>query len=237
MQEQAPGGLDTGVRVRGEALVGEEAKLVERLMLATRHHQVEALAVDGEQVALRLRVHGCLLRSAAEAGTLAEDVAFGEKSDRHHADGLLDHDAASAPLDEEDGVALLALVQNHVAGVELEAPRPPRQRAHGRVLKAEEDGREFDGADARDHVVERQRRAVGPLLHRSVPAEVGGEHRSSRQWSFEAGARRAWSHRDRLSPCRYPARKSQRACACRGPTVGGNDVTGHEGSGCGSFVL
>ena len=175
MEEEAPGRLHAGVGVSAEALVGEAPHLGEGLVLAAaRQHQVEALAVERQEVALGLGIDRRLLGLIQETGAFAEEVALGEESDCHYARRLLHQGAASAALDQEDRVAGLALEEDHLAGVHRDPAQAPRNCAQGGVAQAEEHRCPLEHAEARNHVVERDRRAVGLFLRYSL---VGGEDR------------------------------------------------------------
>src|SRR6185369_6942706 len=114
-----------------------------------------------------------LLRPVQNASTLPKEIAFAQDGDRDQAGRLLDHDPAPAALDEEDGVAGLALEKDHLAGVDLEPAQSTGECTQRSVWKAVKDRRALERAQSRGQVVEGRRRAVRPPLRRGIAAIVG----------------------------------------------------------------
>ena len=163
IEEHPPGRLHSSVGKYSVPLVSQPAQLVEEAGIAG-DNRAQALPVERYQPAVRLRYHGCLLVAPKDAGSLSEEVAGAQHGHRDRARRPLDYDPAAAALDEEDGVARLALVDDRAAGRDHDLPDSSSELPDRALGEREENGSPLQDIDPLEHGVEWRPAAVGLLV-------------------------------------------------------------------------
>ena len=233
LQQHAPARLDSCVRKRAEALLGQFAQLIEQGAIAAENRG-EALAVEGEQRAVGLGVDRRLVRSVQQAGRISEKFTGGQNGDGDQARRLFDDHPAATLLDEEDRVSRLALEQDQLPGGYRHATKAPRQRPQRPLGQGEEHWCALEHRDPGRHVVICRPSALRAALNQR-PDAAGSDTRGPGDW------RRLAQVVDPESVSHQPFRNPHRASTAatthgqgRGtaaPTTLGSDVGGHVGSG------
>jgi hypothetical protein len=138
-------------------------------------------AIDGEQGAVGLRKHRCLLRSIQKTRAFPKEVTIGEHRDGHDAGWSFDHDPAAPLLDEEEGVAGLALTDDHLTACHCYSAQAPRERPQHPLREREQDSGSFEHCDPSDHFVVSRPAGFGVLPQAGrLRSVVGSSARLSR---------------------------------------------------------
>ncbi len=121
-----------------------------------RHRLVQGLPVEGEQPAVLERTDARRARLFRDQCHLAEEIVRSHQRDGDGVAGrLLDVHLAAARLDDEHGVAWVALVNDHRALGGRGGGEAPRQGVEDVVRQREEDRDSFQDLEASTKVVRR----------------------------------------------------------------------------------
>ncbi len=176
--------------------------------------------------------NGRLLGPVREACGLSEKVRLREDRHRHDARRSLDHHPAPATLDEKDGVARFALINDGLAWRERDAPEAASERPQGALRKAKESWGLLEQCDPGEHDVVGGPAAVSVLARggESLASLLAGQHGWGIVWSDDTGAGSRY-------PSPHPFVNPQRPSTAVGPMTGGKAVGRHDGSGLESELV